>query len=173
MSPSSATQASPHPLDPLTSDEIVEAASILKASTTCDLHFKIITILEPPKATLRPFLRSERAGGPCSSLPRIASSLYYERGTANLFLAEVDLGSKSVVKCEKLDSKLHGQNDIDEITGLRDACLKHPKVLEEIKRFKLPEHLEVVCDTWPYGRDSDENLPRYIQVSFYHLRDPG
>jgi len=157
-----------HPLDPLTGDEIIEISSILKSNLPeKDLHFKVITILEPPKATLRPFLKAERNGGVRSSLPRIASSLYYERGTRNLFLAEVDLGTKSVIKVEKLDSTLHGQNDIDESESLRKACLSDPKVLAEIKKFKLPEELELVCDPWPYGRDSEENLPRYVQVRFF------
>jgi primary-amine oxidase len=154
-----------HPLDPLTAKEIVQVSSILKAQSKKDLHFKIITILEPPKAKLRPFLRAERNGSIQPTLPRIASSLFYERGTANLFLAEINLGTESVVRLEKLDSSLHGQNDIDETIELRDACLKHPKVLEEINKFQLPKHMEVVCDTWPYGRDSEEALPRLIQVS--------
>lgn len=86
-----------------------------------------------------------------------------------MFLAEVNVESNSVEKIEKLDPKLHGQNDIDEVTELRDACLSSPKVLEQLKKFKIPEHLEVVCDTWPYGRDSEDNLPRYIQVSLPDL----
>lgn len=73
--------------------------------------------------------------------------------------------SGEIGKIEKLDPGLHGQNDMDEIIELRDACLKDPKVLDEIRKFRLPEYMSVVCDTWPYGRDSDDNLPRYIQVS--------
>jgi len=155
-----------HPLDPLNAAEIIQVSSLLKAqSPEHSLHFKIITIIEPPKAKLRPFLKAERNGNPSSRLPRMASALYYHRGTPNLFLAEVNVGSNTVEKIKQLDPKFHGQNDIDEIIELRDACLKDPKVLEEIKRFKLPDHMEVVCDTWPYGRDSEENFPRYIQVS--------
>jgi primary-amine oxidase len=158
--------ASKHPLDPLTADEILEVSSLLKAkSPDKNLHFKIITIIEPPKAQLRPFLIAERNGSPQSKPPRKASSLYYHLGTANLFLAEVNLDSGSVETIKKLAPELHGQNDIDESMALRDACLSHSKVLAEIKKFKLPEHLEVACDPWPYGRDSEKNLPRYVQVS--------
>ena len=158
--------ASEHPLDPLTADEILQVSSLLKAKTSDkSLHFKIITILEPPKAQLRPFLIAERNGGPQSRPPRKASSLYYHLGTADLFLAEVNLDSNSVDSVKKLAPGLHGQNDFDESMALRDACLSHPRVLAEIKKFKLPQHLEVVCDPWPYGRDSKKNLPRYVQVS--------
>lgn len=160
------TGAAKHPLDPLNAAEITQVSTLLKAKYPDQrLHFKIITIFEPPKAKLRPFLKAERNGGTSSPLPRIASALFYHRGTPNLFLAEVNVRSGEIEKIEKLDPGLHGQNDMDEVIELRDACLKDPKVLDEIKKFKLPPHMDVVCDTWPYGRDSEDNLPRYIQVS--------
>lgn len=156
-----------HPLDPLTADEILQVSSLLRSRTPDkSLHFKIITILEPPKTQLRPFLIAERNGGTQSRPSRKASSLYYHLGTADLFLAEVNLDTNSLERIKKLAPGLHGQNDIDESMALRDACLSHPKVLAEVKKFKLPEHLEVVCDPWPYGRDSEKNLPRYVQVSY-------
>ncbi len=165
------TSASKHPLDPLTADEIIQVSSLLKTkSPDKSLHFKIITILEPPKAQLRPFLIAERNGGTQPRPPRKASSLYYHLGTADLFLAEVNLDTSSVDSIKKLAPELHGQNDIDESTALRDACVTHPKVLAELKKFQLPDHLEVVCDPWPYGRDSEKHLPRYVQVSSHSLR---
>jgi hypothetical protein len=33
-----------------------------------------------------------------------------------------------------------------------------------LRKFKLPEDMDVVCDGWPYGRDSEDDLPRYVQV---------
>lgn len=161
-----AVSTSKHPLDPLTADEILQVSSLLKARTPeKTLHFKIIAIIEPPKAQLREFLIAERNGRVQPKPPRKASSLYYHLGTADLFLAEVNLESNSVQSIKKLAPELHGQADIDEAMALRDACLKHPKVLETIMKFQLPEHLEVNCDPWPYGRDSEKKLPRYVQVS--------
>jgi primary-amine oxidase len=97
--------------------------------------------------------------------PRIASALYYHRGTSDLFLSRVDLDKGSVEAVQRLDPQFHGQADMDEAIRLRDICLKHPKVLEKVKRFKLPDQLALVCDTWPYGRDSEDQHPRYVQVS--------
>jgi primary-amine oxidase len=154
-----------HPLDPITAAEIVQVSTLLKAHSPNEkLHFKIITIIEPPKYQLRGFLASERNGEAKLTLPRRASALYYFRGTANLFLAEVNVDSNSVESVKKLDPQFHGQNDIDEMMEMRDTCLQDPTVLEEIKKFKLPEDMEVVCDGWPYGRDSEDDLPRYVQV---------
>lgn len=156
-----------HPLDPISAAEIVQVSALLKAQKPeeHELHFKTITIIEPPKQKLRAFLISEREGGLKSSLPRRASALYYLRGTAKLFLAQVNLDASVVEAVKKLDPQFHGQGDIDELIELRDACLKHPEVLKEVKKFELPEDLELVCDPWPYGRDSEDNLPRYVQVS--------
>ena len=96
---------------------------------------------------------------------RVASALYYHRGTADLFLARVDLDKGSIQDVQKLDPQFHGHTDMNETIRLRDVCLSHPKVLEEIKRFKLPDHFTLVCDNWPYGRDSEDQHPHYVQVS--------
>jgi primary-amine oxidase len=156
-----------HPLDPLTSAEILQTSSLLKDQhVNQSLHFKRIAIVEPPKARLRSFLIAERNGDYLPKLTRRASVLYYHRGTADLFSALVNLDSNSVENIEKLDSHFHGQADVDEIIEMRDMCLQNPKVLEEVKRFNLPDELELVGDTWPYGRDSDDCHPRYVQVTF-------
>jgi primary-amine oxidase len=127
-----------------------------------------ISIIEPPKNLLRAFLVAERNGRSLpSQLPRCASALYYHRGTSNLFLAKLNLDANYVEKIQQLQSHFHGQADIDEAILLRDICLEHPKVLEEVKKFKLPDHLTLVCDTWPYGRDSKDHHPRLVQVSCY------
>lgn len=122
-------------------------------------------IIEPPKATLRAFLLSERQGIDSTPLPRCASALFYHRGTSDLFLAEVNLSSNHIEKIEQLESRIHTQADIDEAVTVRDACLQHPKVLDAIKKFKVPEDLTVVCDTWPYGRDHGHEFPRLVQAS--------
>jgi len=160
-----------HPLDPLTGAEITQVANLVRAQTAREsLHFKQISIIEPPKSVLRNYLVAERNGRSTLAPPiRCASALYYHRGTANLFLARINLNQNHVEDIKQLESHFHGQADIDEAVELRDICLKHPKVLEEIRKFKLPDHLTVVCDTWPYGRDSEDNHPRYVQVRLYIL----
>lgn len=122
-----------HPLDPLTATEILLVSNLLKSSYPSKrLHFKIITILEPPKALLRPYLIAERSSSPSTAptpLPRIASALFYHLGTSDLFLAEVNVRTSKIEKCEKLAKGLHGQNDMDEVIELRDACLSDERVV--------------------------------------------
>jgi primary-amine oxidase len=160
-------QSQKHPLDPLTAAEIIQISTLLKTQgpgKEHGLHYKAIGIIEPPKSTIRAFLSSERDGLKPTTLPRRASALFYHRGTSDLFLAEIDLGSNCIDKIEQLESRIHAQADIDEIVAIRDLCLEHPKVLEAIRKFKIPEDLTVVCDTWPYGRDHGEEFPRSVQV---------
>jgi primary-amine oxidase len=159
-----------HPLDPLTSEEIIRVSTLLKTQgpgKDHGIHFKAIGIIEPPKSKLREFLSSERKGIRPSPLPRRASALFYHRGTSDLFLAEVDLRVYRIDKIQQLESRIHAQADIDEAIMMRDICLSHPTVLEAINKFKIPKDLTVVCDTWPYGRDHGEVFPRSVQVSIY------
>lgn len=162
---------SKHPLDPLAPSEVSQISSLLKKlSPDHSLHFKIINIDEPPKAQLRAYLKAERSGSPLPPLPRRASALYYHRGTSHLFKATVNVDKSTVELVEQLDSHFHGQADGNEILEMRDACLSNPKVLERIEAYKLPPHLKVVCDTWPYGRDSEDQHPRYVQVITQNIK---
>ena len=155
-----------HPLDPLTAAEIIQTASLIKTQGPGNgVHFKAIGIIGPPKSELRSFLSAERGGLKPTPLPRRASALFYHRGTSDLFLAVVDLSLNRIDKVERLESRVHAQADIDEAIMMRDICLQHPKILEAIKKFKIPADLTVVCDTWPYGRDHGEEFPRSIQVT--------
>lgn len=154
-----------HPLDPISPAEIKQIAGLVKAHHTGkSLHFKHTALIEPPKTQLRKFLIAERNGSQPSSLARRGTALYYERGTANLYLATVNLDTQRVEDSQKLDSSYHAQADPDEARSLRDACVAHPRVIEEIRKYKLPEGYLVDCDTWPYGRENAENHPRYVQV---------
>ncbi|KAI0485351.1 putative copper amine oxidase [Xylariaceae sp. FL0804] len=162
-----------HPLDPLTPAEIAAAAKLIKARNgTTGVHFKNIALVEPPKAELRRFLAAERASPSSSSSSvaapaRRASALYYHRGTADLFFATVNLGAGAVEDVEKLDSRYHGQADMDEVLEVRDRCLEHPAVRERIRQYGLPANMKVVCDTWPYGRDEEHNSRRMAQCYLY------
>jgi primary-amine oxidase len=72
-----------HPLGPLTADEITQAANLVRASwpKETDCHFKVVTLLEPPKAKLISYLASERAGHSPATINRRAFVVYYLRGT--------------------------------------------------------------------------------------------
>lgn len=74
-----------HPLGPLTSAEISESTRLIKAlwPTNVDLQFKTITLQEPSKADLTPFLAAEHAGQPVPNIERRSFVVYYIRKTVS------------------------------------------------------------------------------------------
>ena len=79
-----ATKAVPsHPLAPLSASEITTAASIIKASWPAhtDLHFKVVTLEEPPKTEVLRYLEAEHAGKSRPEISRRAFLNYYIRNT--------------------------------------------------------------------------------------------
>jgi primary-amine oxidase len=75
-----------HPIGPLTASEITRAASLLKASwpANTDFNFKAVTLLEPLKAELLPYLQAERSGSTPAKIDRRAFVLYYIRNTVSI-----------------------------------------------------------------------------------------
>ncbi|CAG8954299.1 hypothetical protein HYFRA_00005920 [Hymenoscyphus fraxineus] len=169
-----------HPLDPLSAAEILQISSLIKeVSPDKSLHFKLISLLEPPKVLLREFLKAERnASGAFStsgpSLARRAESLYYHRGTSDLVHVTVNLDLGKLEGVKKVEGHFHAQADIDEILEMREVCLRDETVKEQVRAFRLPEGMKVVCDTWPYGRDNNTQTPRFVQCYLFAERNhPG
>ena len=80
------TAASPypsHPLGPLTAQEISRASYLVKSCCPpgTSLQFKAITLQEPAKAQLLPYLAAERNGEEPAHIDRRAFVVYYIRGT--------------------------------------------------------------------------------------------
>jgi primary-amine oxidase len=75
----------PHPLAPLSAAEIAAAADLVRSiwPAQTNLHFKVITLEEPPKAQVIPYLEAERSGKPIPDIPRKAFINYYLRNTVS------------------------------------------------------------------------------------------
>jgi primary-amine oxidase len=95
-SPQQAKGVQSHPLAPLTASEITSAAAAIKASWPAhtDLHFKVITLEEPPKVEVVQYLDAEHNGRPRPSISRKAFLNYYIRNTVSFQLL-----SKIRLKC--------------------------------------------------------------------------
>lgn len=78
-------QIASHPLAAVTGAEISHAAALIKAlwpeNTT--LQFKVITLEEPPKSQILPYLEAEHTGGPLPAIERKAFVNYYLRNTVS------------------------------------------------------------------------------------------
>lgn len=72
-----------HPLGPLTASEISQSSDLIRAQWPegTKFQFKVVTLLEPPKTELAPYLQAERAGQPVKPIDRKSQVVYYLRNT--------------------------------------------------------------------------------------------
>jgi primary-amine oxidase len=75
-----------HPLGPLTASEISESASLIKGlwPSNTNIQFKSITLQEPSKTDLVPFLEAEHAGQQTPAVERRSFVVYYIRNTVSI-----------------------------------------------------------------------------------------
>lgn len=105
----------PHPLAALSIDETNTARDvILKSHSRASVYFRIISLLEPPKAELTKFLDAEHSGRLSPSTPRPArvAEVKYDaiepRSKVPVYQeAWVDIGQRKVVKHDLISSEFH------------------------------------------------------------------
>lgn len=81
-----AKQGSIHPLAPINAHEIQQAASLIKAQWPegTDIHFKALTLEEPPKAETVPYLEAAFKGQNLPHIQRRVFVAYYLRNTVRI-----------------------------------------------------------------------------------------
>ena len=89
MSPmdESIKQLAVHPLCPITASEIKHSVDLIKGCwpPRTNFHFKTITLEEPAKAELVPYLEAEHTGSRLPRIDRRAFLSYYIRNTVRSF----------------------------------------------------------------------------------------
>lgn len=163
-----------HPLAPLSGNEIVNTATLIRKQwpENIDLQYRVITLREPPKAEVLPYIEAENAGqSPPTSLSRKAFVVYYLRRTSKLYEAVVDLSEQRVEYNTLLGDNVHANLDADTIIASEKVCLEDESVKAELKKLQLPEGTVVVCDPWIYGSDGIKDDELLIQC-FLYMRDP-
>ncbi|KAF2012117.1 hypothetical protein BU24DRAFT_425953 [Aaosphaeria arxii CBS 175.79] len=170
---STAKSVATHPLAPLSAQELTSAASIIKASWPAhtDLHFKVVTLEEPPKAEVLKYLDAEHQKTSLPSISRKAFVNYYIRNTNKFHEAIVDLSTGHVVSNVLLGPFFHANGDGEEIVAIEKAVLQDESVKAEIAKLQLPEGTVVISDPWIYGSDGVNDEERLYQC-FLYLRDP-
>ena len=78
-------QSLPHPLCPITASEIKNAAQLIRRlyPSKTEFQFKAITLEEPLKAQLAPYLQAEHQGARLPKIDRKAFVSYYLRNTVS------------------------------------------------------------------------------------------
>ncbi|PNH77312.1 hypothetical protein VD0001_g220 [Verticillium dahliae] len=148
----------PHPLSALTvAESDVARDAVLADHEGAVLKFRLIFLLEPPKAEVITFLDLEHAGKVTAETPRpvrTAQVHYDVIGGDNAAVYQesvVDLSSKKVVDT-KIVAKVHQASLVlSEFDDLVNACKESPLFQEKIAALELPKDFEVVVEPWPYG----------------------
>ncbi|KAH6662112.1 amine oxidase [Halenospora varia] len=169
----------PHPLDPLSPQEISLASKLLKdAYPKNKIIFRAITLAEPAKALLLPYLELERKSsskdGRLNCIhnpppPRIAFIQFYLDHASKFQQAEVDLDTQKLFGQKALEGK-HSYTDAVEMQKAEIACLANPHVQEEIKALDLPENGVVCVEAWTYGTDGIEDMAQRIIMCYLYMR---
>lgn len=152
-------QTETHPLAPINASEISNAVSLIRAQWPQgqDLHFKAITLQEPAKAEMVPYLEAESSGSALPTIQRRVFVTYYLRKTDKFHEAVVNLSRQNVESHVRLGANMHAPGDGEEIFAMERIALEDEGVKRELAKLGLPEGAKVVVDPWIYGM---------IQISF-------
>ena len=131
------------------------------------LNFRVITLREPLKDELVPYLDAEHQRG--HALPHLSRCARVEiivrgsKGSNDLIELIVDLGKTAVVKQQHLEGK-HSYIDSAYMKEVEEACLVNPEVQAEIKTLDLPEGATVIVEPWAYATDGSNDMSRRISM---------
>ncbi|KAJ2899929.1 putative copper amine oxidase 1 protein [Zalerion maritima] len=166
-----------HPLGPLTADEIYRSSSLIRNAWPegTGFTFKVVTLHEPAKSRLSPYLEAERVGKLPGHIDRRSFVVYYIKNTEKLHEAVVNLTQGRVEGNVRLGPNLHPNSDGEEILLVERACLEDLRVQAEIAKLELPDDAVIVLDPWIYGSDGvDDGVysdKKRVWQCFMYMRD--
>ncbi|KAK3996251.1 copper amine oxidase [Cladorrhinum sp. PSN332] len=155
----------PHPFDPLTPKEIQLTADILQHHVAgADIVFRVITLQEPPKNEMVPFLDQEHTIPPPARTAKVHA--YVNKAFMEF---KVNLDIKTITS-EQTHLDRHAHIDGGYMRKVELACLAHPKVKEQVEALKLPENATVVVEPWTYGTDGMNDMSKRVTMCWFYLR---
>ena len=137
--------AVPHPLDPLTPDEIV-AVGIVRQAKQVDEKWRIVTVTlaEPAKQVLRGL----KPGG---QFPRHAFVIAIDRSTGQPYDGIVDLATGKLDRFDPLPAGLQPSITLDEFAECEEAIKRSPEFLAALKKRGAANIELVMVDPWSAG----------------------
>ncbi|GES63435.1 copper amine oxidase [Aspergillus terreus] len=162
-----------HPFDPLSPTEIAKSADIVRAHFHGQSPvFRVITLKEPPKQEMIPFLEKEHLGQSPTPPPRTAHVqviLRTDNGTSELIELLVDLQHHTGVKKEHLPGK-HSYIDPEYMRAVETACMADQRIQDEIKKLQLPANASVIVEPWAYATDGMNDMTQRITMCWFYMR---
>ncbi|KAK5275008.1 hypothetical protein LTR99_004281 [Exophiala xenobiotica] len=163
----------PHPLDPLTPQEIGQVADRVRdAFPGKDAYFRVITLLEPPKVEMIPFLEAEHGGQQPTSIPaRLArvETFLGPKDSSHYYQLKVDVNSGNIVDQKQLIG-CHPHVDADDMQMVERECLNDPEVQSAIKAMQLPDGAIVKIEPWTYATDGMNDMSQKITMCYFYMK---
>ncbi|MGR9046380.1 MAG: copper amine oxidase, partial [Gammaproteobacteria bacterium] len=156
-------QATPHPLDPLTSDEIAKTVALLRAAGHVDetTRFPSITLKELPKAAVLAWQSGE---------PIARSATAVVRQGLKVFEADVDFDGDKVTRWEYREG-VESAVMLEEWTEAQQLTLADPRMVEALKKRTITDFDKVFCAPFTmgnFGIPEDEGK-RLLKVGCFDL----
>jgi primary-amine oxidase len=157
--------AAPHPLDPLTADEISRVAATLRAGKGLDerWRFASIELAEPPKDLL--------AAGP-GSITRTAHVVCWNTTDGRAYRALVSLANDSVTYWEHLPGQQPNMT-LDEWHECDLMLRAHPAVIDALAARGITDMSRVLTDVWAYGAELVPERYRGLRLGWADVWDRG
>jgi primary-amine oxidase len=167
---SSSTAPAPHPLDPLTTDEVIQTASLIrKDKGETDFIFNTITLREPPKDVMMAYLDWDKTASKPESIEREAFVIIIERPSGHVHEAIVSLTQNKI----KSWMNIKGVQPIltlDEMGEVEAMVIKHPLVAAECAELGITDMSMVYCDPWAIGKHGTIGGERRIMQALMYCR---
>jgi primary-amine oxidase len=146
-------QATIHPLDPLSAEEIETAVRILKDARGLGdaARFVYVTLREPPKESVLRF----RPGEP---VDREAHIVVRERGTGVVHEATVSITAAEVRSWERVP-EVQAPMTLEEIPAVERAVKADPRWQDAMRRRGVTDFDRAKIDPWPLGYNGPEDAP--------------
>jgi primary-amine oxidase len=138
-------RGTPHPLDPLTADEIRAAVAILRRDRGVDERWRIgsVELREPAKAAVQAF----SAGDP---IRRAAEVVCWSRDDGLVHKARLDLTGDAVADWTPVPGA-QANITVDEYHEADAVLRRDPRVVEALAQRGLDDLDKVLIDVWAYG----------------------
>ena len=152
-----------HPLDPLTAEEIIEAASILRTQRQLGVRvrFETIVLQEPPKEVVLNFQ-------PGDSIERSAFLVILDNDDAATYEAVVSLNEGRVVSWRHVPG-VQPRVMLDEFSECEAAVKANPDFRAAIRKRGITDPDLVMVDPWSagnYGFDDEEGRRLVLARNF-------
>ncbi|KAM0273128.1 hypothetical protein ACHAQH_008477 [Verticillium albo-atrum] len=165
----------PHPLSALSVEESNAARDVvLEAHKGAVLKFRVIFLLEPPKAEVVAFLDLEHAGKVTSETPRPirTAQVHYDviggESPAEYHESVVDLRSNKIIDTKIIAKTSQASLIVAEFEDIVKACEESAQFKEKIAELELPKDFEVVVEPWPYGApEVEDGDTRFFQALIF------